>query len=243
MAPLERVLERAVAPALASSVLALEVGVALETLGDLADAERRDACCYQLDRERHPVEPQAELGDRLARSRVTGLKAPGSRLRALHEQRDRAFVVTAVVADDAAEALDDQPRHPPHLLATDPKRLRAGDDHPQRRDPRQQVLHELRDAELELLAVVEHQQRRARQLASDRGFGVDHRTARHDRRRDRLRDELGVGRVAQVGPPGAGDEVSADVSRERRREARLAGSAGAGQRQQPRSPDQRTQLF
>lgn len=80
MAPFERVLKRAVTVALRASGAALMIGLALETLGDLGDAERRDACRDELDRERDPVEPQADLGDRLARPRVPGCRSFRRRL-------------------------------------------------------------------------------------------------------------------------------------------------------------------
>lgn len=137
--------------------------------------------------------------------------------------------MAVVVGDDAAEALDHQPRHPPNVLARDP-RAGAGDDHSQRRDARQQVEHQRCHTRFELLAVVEHQQRRARQPPRDRGFRVNNRAAGYDGRRDRLRDELGVGGVAQIGPPGAGDEVLADRCGKRRREPGLARAARPDQR-------------
>ncbi len=163
VAPLERVLHGPATTVPNAVDVALTVGLALETLSDLADAQRRHTGSDELDRERHSIEPQADLGDRFTGPGVPRLEGPGSRTGPLVEQRDCARDVVIVAADDAAEALDHEPRDGPHVLALNPERLDSCHDHAQRRVVGEQIEDQVGDAGHDLVAVVDYQQRRRRE--------------------------------------------------------------------------------
>ena len=135
-----------------------------------------------------------------------------------------------------------QPRHRVLLLAADPERRPAGDDHRQLRGG--SGAGRRRPAALDdLLEVVEHEQ--AARFASQSA-----RTSRADR--PPLSTSPRVARIVGATRPGSRTGSSAtnhpvrealrDVGRELERQPGLAGAAGPGQRQQPRRLEERLGL-
>jgi hypothetical protein len=116
------------------------------------DAQRTRPRRRQLDRQRHPVQPAADLSDgvQLVRVRVVGATL---RPDPLDEQRDR--VAHVVLADRRDRQRSE--RH--HLLTADHQRLAARGHHRDSRRCMQQPLDELRHTAHHVLAVVEHEHR------------------------------------------------------------------------------------
>ncbi len=125
------------------------------------------------------------------------------------------------------------------LLAGDPQRGPARDDDRQPGRRAQQVGDD-RGTRDHLLEVVEHEQ--GRPLPEVLLHPLDGRALRGeqaDRGRDRRGDELGVGDRGQRHEPRAVRKALDAVARQRQREPRLAGAAGAREREQARPDEER----
>ncbi len=170
MAPLDRGSQRALAGGRITRAAGQEVEAAAEPLEDRRGRERAGAGGGELDRERQPVEPAADLGD----CGVVGVGDAG----AAHKQLDRGLR---------------RQRRQRHLaLLGQPQRGLARDQHGHSRRPAQEVADRGRGVD-ELLEVVEHEQQlgdvlldRLGELALEAVFRVDRRE----------RDEAGA--VAEV---------------------------------------------
>ena len=181
----------------------------------------------QLDRQRQPVEPAADLRDRAGASSSTKPVAGGPRSR--DEQLDRGGV-----ARGARRLGQGQRRDRVLVLAVEAQQRPARDQHLQRRR-RRRAAGDDRRGRVDVLEVVEHEQRPARrevvaERLDDRPIGAlgdPERVARSRRRRargprGRERDEVDAVR-----------EAVREVGRGLDREPRLARAARPGERDEP----------
>ena len=126
--PLHEIAQRAV-PRVGGAPRAGEHPEALgQPLGELRRAHRPHPRRRQLERERHAVEPDADLGDRGAVVVVeheVRLRRPGP----LHEQLHRGARRRASSSGSSTLRRHRQRRHRPHHLGGDAERLAAGGEH------------------------------------------------------------------------------------------------------------------
>ena len=175
----------------------------VEALDDLAGRQRARPAGGELDREREPVEPAAQLDDRV----VLGARAGGGR----------------AVEEERRGVLAREPHQPHDLLAVDAQRRAAGRHDAQVGTARQQLLDHGGGAVEHVLAVVEQEQAGARRElleAALEGQRVGDRAG-----------HVGVGADGtQLAPPRALREV--DPVGQLERQPRLAGAADARHGQQ-----------
>ena len=137
--------------------------------GELVRAHRAHARRRQLERERHAVEPDAELGDGAPVALVegeVGLGRGGPGHEQLH-RGDRGEVGQRLVG----VARHRQRRHRPHQLGRDAERLPAGGEDLHLRAPLQHQVDQLAGGVDHVLAVVEHQEEAARREHVDDRVG------------------------------------------------------------------------
>jgi hypothetical protein len=208
----------------------------------------------QLDRERQPVEPAADVHDRLGVPRgQREVRASGRR--ALHEQRDRRRLHQHRRRGGTRDR-QRQRRDVEFVFAVDVQDHPAGDEHGQHRTGVEQLAHQ-RAGGGHLLEVVDQQQHppQAAQMFDD---GADERTlpglAETQRGGDRRGDEIRIGQRGEVDERDAALEVRGELAgdvppawsyRSARRSASWAESAAAAWRRVldlRHPPDQRRAL-
>ena len=197
VAPLERCRQRLLPRRCGAAARAQEAEPVVEPIGDRCSAEGAEAAGCQLERERQPVEAEADardvlgvlVGEREARRRRGG---------ALDEEEDGLVLEQPGRRNRVLEPGQLERGDPEHDLSGDAQRLAARRDDGQSRRRAQQAIRQRRCARDDVLAVVEYEQQRARREE------VDHRVERllrsertHvERGCDLVRDEAGVGEGA-----------------------------------------------
>ncbi len=217
--------------------VAQQAEVVLEALGDLLDGENGRARRRELDGQRHPVQPAAEVGDGDGRAVRDGERRGEARC-ALKEELDGARLGRHLARGGHGEPADAE-----ELLARDAQGAPAGRDDPQRRARAQQTGDQLRARAGDELAVVKDKQRAL--LAQAPGDG-----RRRIRRRQRklecrghvLGDELSVGDRGQVHPPRAARKLGPPLLGEGEPQPALPASTRPHEREQPVVGQQRGQL-
>ena len=193
---------------------------ALEPALERLRREQLHACGGELDGQRQPVEPPADLLDRLAVELVV-LEGRQRRFRPRREERDRVR---------RAERRNGQ-----LALVREVQPLAARDEHGDAGRIRERAREVRRGAE-HVLEVVEDQEhaalaemvvQRLLQGAAARGFDAE-------RLADRRHDERGVVDAAERDERDAVRELLHQLAADLEREARLAAAAGARQRHEPR---------
>ncbi len=209
----------------------------VEPLRQLPDRQHPDPGRGQLDRQRQPVEPGANLGDGL----LVGV-GDGERRRHL----------PGPVLEQHGRVGPAKRRYRPGPLALDAEGLAAGREDAERGAVGEQALGQARAGGREVLAVVQHEQHRAApgvaasaQVGRDGGdlvrfLGLGHAERRGHGRRDELRvgqrGELDPGDVGwlaggSAGLGGRGHVRGGQPGRDGQRQPRLARAARAGQRE------------
>ena len=228
VAPGDRVAERPLAVGQVARSAAEDIEPAPEAVAQLGGREQAKPRGRELDRERQPVEPRADLADDGGRLVVEAEARP--RLTpALDEEGDRGGGHRAGGAGRQRER-----RHGQELLAADPQRLAARHEE---REPRAlpDQLRGVVGCRHHLFEVVEHEEEPARpEVRRERLAQV---AIARDREARRLgdRDEDG-GRLARVREIDEEDAVVVVLEGVRRRldgQSRLADPARAGQRHEP----------
>ena len=199
--------------------------------------EQPDPGRRELDRQRQAVEAADDLGHRLPVRRREHEVRP-HRHRAFHEQPDGLGVhELRDVGDTRGRQRERRDRE--LLLAGDPQRGTAGDDHRQLGRRAQEVGDDRRPGD-DLLEVVEDEQRVA--VAEVLLDAVDRRPLRREqaeRAGDRGRHEVRVRHGRERHEPGAVRVPLDAVARQGQRQPRLAGPAGARERQEARPVEER----
>jgi hypothetical protein len=213
----------------------------LEAGEELLHRQHPDAGRGQLEGQRDAVQPhahlrdgggvpggQAEPGER--RPGPVGEQAHGLRPGDLRDRGPRLRVRTA------GERRERQRRHAPHRLTREPQRLAAGRQDADVRAGAQQRLGQRGAGADEVLAVVEHEQEAlGPQRVAERGQqGAAGLLAHADDGRHRLGDGGRVGERGELDQPDAAGEPLPREQGLRHPEGqpRLAGAAGAGERDQ-----------
>ena len=131
-------------------------------------------------------------------------------------------------------------RHAIGVLAVDPQRLPARREQHDARARAQERAGQLRGRLDEMLAIVEHEQDRAVGQVLDQAIerGPARILAQPERGAGRRSDMLGGGQRRELDQPDAVARAVEQLGRGLQRESRLAGAAGAGQRHEPRAPQQ-----
>ena len=213
-----------------------------ESRQDGLRAQEAKAGRRELDRQRQAVEPCRDLGD--GRGVLVGdLEVRAGRDGSLDEQADRGVLRQRGNPQPLVNAGQLEGWHRKLLLATDPQDGPGGDDDLERLGPAEQLGNRGRGRQ-QLLEVVEHEQRPAGAQRLDEA--LERRPSAGKRHPDRLRDgrrqqhRLRYRRERHEVHP-VGKSVR-DVGRELQGHPGLAGSARAGQRQQPRPIQQADRL-
>jgi hypothetical protein len=206
---------------------------AVQVLGDLGRRERADPRRRELERERQPVEPAADVGDRRP-VLVVDLEVPADEPSPVEEELHR---LRRGRLRGRARVRDLERAQREHRFAVDPERLAAGGQHARVRAGLEHPFRQLRHAAHHVLAVVEHHQEVA--LVD----GVDHRLRRSDRGAV-APDRRGYGRsdrrlVVERAQKAPADQGRVGLGREHLgRQPRLAHPAHPGDRGQRTAPDQ-----
>ena len=127
-----------------------------QSFRELGRAHRPHPCRRQLERERHAVEPDADLGDR-GRVCVVELEVVARGTGPFDEELHRGDLGQR---GDRVGAIgrDRERRNRPHDLGRDAERLAARRQHAHIGAPPQDELHQLAGRVEHVLAVVEHEQ-------------------------------------------------------------------------------------
>ncbi len=200
----------------------------IETITHLARRHRRHPRGRQLDGQRNPVEPSADLHHRGGLISRGHREARGNAAGAFDKQAHRRGV-------DARTHL--QRGHQPQLLVGDPQSFAAGRQHPHRRRVRQNRLDQIRRSVTHVLAVVEHQQ--PDPALQRGGHTVSQALARllgdAQHRGHRIGHRRRIGDRGQLEQPDTVRELIGQARRNFGRQAGLTDPAHPGQRHQPMS--------
>ena len=198
----------------------------MQAVEDLVQRQRTHARSRKFDRERHSVEPPADLVHRHG-VLIGGGEIGPHPTRAVFEQLDR-FVGQR------------QRGHPPCHLTGQPDRLTARRQQRQTRACFEQRQDEFRAGIEQMLAVVQHQQQLT--LTDESDNRVHSRPARLVRKaecaRHRNRDQIRIGDRREVDVPHPVAELPCDLNRQ----PRLTRTARAGKGDQPVVGQQPTHL-
>ena len=216
VAPLDRRAQRALARRGVARGAGEERQAPVEPGEQLLRIEQREARRRELDRERKPVEPAADLADCRRRA-----ERGGDRARALDEE-DLGVGVPKRLNRVAPLRLDVQ-------------RLAARDEHLRVGRAADQRGHRRRGLDDLLEVVEEHEQALIRDVLDQAVVGAD-------RRPDRPLDECGVADGLEGNPEDAVGKLLDRVGGELQREPRLAAPAGPGQRHQAVGANELTRL-
>src|SRR5581483_10372271 len=224
VAPVERRLQRLLAEGQVTSAAREQLERALEPSCHRLRREELRARGRELEREREPVQPVADLGHG-RRALLGELEPRVDRTRPRREQPNR--VVRDDLLEGACRARRRQRGDRVLVLGGQPQRRAAGRQHAEAgraaeelRDPRRRVD--------QLLEVVEHEQERLRaELSRDRAGALD-----LERVSDLLGHELRIAQRREVDE--ARRQLGGELFGDGDREARLAGAARTGQRDEPR---------
>jgi hypothetical protein len=193
-----------------------------EVREDLGRRHRADPRSSELNRERQPIKPLAQRRDRGVRIGV-GNEPHVSLSRSLDEQ--------------ALRVLGSQGLQPPDGLAAHAERLTARRQDPQPAARAQQRRRQLRAGVDHVLAVVDDQQHVALGEVAPQRLGRRHRAGAADLERPRdLRSRVRVSWTSrEIDEPDAARPPTDLATCQLDRQARLAHTAGAGQRHEPRA--------
>jgi hypothetical protein len=223
LAPVEHRPHRAV-PLVGTVSAHQEPQVVGQTRDEPVEPECRQAGRGELDRQRHPVQLPANLGDPV---QLLGLDGPAHRGGPIDKQRGgvrRTDIAVAVVV-----SVEGQRRNRVDPLEGHQEPSPAGCQHAHPWAARQQTLDERRHPAGEVLTVVQHQQGTAI------GQGGQHRVvdaaalllAKAERGRYRGADHRRIGDRHEVDEPHAVLEVAGQVRGDGQRQSGLARAAGA----------------
>ena len=174
-------------------------------------------------------------GDREVGSRLTG---------PLDEQHHRVIAIQPVRRGRGLERRDRQRRRPPRRLTVHAERFPAGRHHVHAGTALEQPMDHRGDRRHDMLAVVDHEQRRRRpqhrhQLVNEAPARNLHQAGG---RRHHIADTVGVDNGGEVDPPDAVGEPVDQLGGDLLGEAGLAHPAGPGHSHQPLICGQATQL-
>ncbi len=166
VAPLEGRLERLLPRRRRAAAGAEEPETVVEPLGHRSGAERAEPPGGELDRERQTVEPEADAGD-VGRVLLVERESRRGRRCALDEQPHRLEVEEIGRRERLLRIGDRERRHAEHDLAADAERLAARREHRQPRRGAEDRVDERSARPEQVLAVVQHEQQRARREELD----------------------------------------------------------------------------
>ena len=215
----------------------------VESFRDRRDTQRSEPARRELERKRQPVEAKADACHVL-RHLIVELE-PGRRGGgACDEQRDGLVAEEAVGRQRSLRIGDVERRDPEDHLPRDAERFAACREDREAPDGAEQPVRERRGLCEHVLAVVEHEQQRPR--GEEVGHGVAEVLRREgadvERGCDCLRHEPRVCQGAELDEHGTGLKRCLGAPCELKCEARLADAAGPRQREQPRAPEEGSQL-
>ena len=207
VAPVDQRAQRLLAAQRGARAAGEQAEAVAEAVGDLLGRQHRDAGGRQLDRERYPVEPMADLRDRgrvLGGEREAGLDPAG----ALDEQAHGRVGEHFGRRLRAVGVRGGQRRHTPGALAGDAEQLAAARQDVHLRAAAHQSIGDPRRCLDQVLAVVEHDE--GAPLAEVVDQRIERVAAGHllaaDRYQHRVRHDRGVGDRSQLGEPHAAGE-------------------------------------
>jgi hypothetical protein len=213
--------------------------VLVQPAGQLAEREGTQLGRGQLDGQREPVEPVADL--RHDRPVVGVQREPGAyRHRALQEQRQSRVPGLGARWQRPVRIGDVQRHHVPHVLGHHPEHLPAGAQHPQAGAGAQGPVGEHRAGVHQVLAVVQYQQQIpvaqvVRNHLGERPFAV-HVDA--ERVGDGVLQQGGLGHPGEVDQPDAVGERAPQLTGGPHGEPALSAATHAGQGHQARAGQQ-----
>nr|WP_127149021.1 hypothetical protein [Streptomyces lydicus] len=241
MAPVDRGPQLAMAPRPGPAAVGQQGQLVVQPVQNAGQREGAHPARRQFDGQRQPVQPSADLGHR------TGLAGPELECRVARpgarqeqpdclgpQQRSGVVLLAGGRQRQLADAEDD--------LARDPQRLPAGGEKPQPGASREQRRGQPCAGFGQVLAIVQHDQRRACAQRMDQCLDPGPASALPypEGGGKSLRQQLtGLQRV-EGHPLCAARPATAHTARELQCQTCLAHSAGAGQGQQPGGSQQRT---
>ena len=211
----------------------------VEPGGDLLGIEDAGPRGGQLDGQREPVEPLADVRDRHGVV-VPQLERRPHRLGPLDEQADRLARGRHRAGDGLAGLRERERRHQPGALAAAPERLAARGHDAEPWAANEQRLRQAGARLDQMLAVVEHEQRIP--IAQRLEQGVPRRAdavAAHAQRVGHVvRHELGIRKWGELHPRDSVRVLRAQAGGHLEGETGLAAAARAGEREEPRTLEQ-----
>ena len=243
MAPLQRREQRLLAGGRRPGVGAQQPETVIQALCERARAEAPEACGGQLQRERQAVEPEADTRH-VARVLVVH-REPGDGRGGAVGQQPHGLVARQLLRGVAALGIGDRQRgHAEHDLPVGAQRLAGRRQDRQSRRPAQQLVAEGRTGGEQVLAVVEHEQRRS--WSEELHDALKRRAPGHrghlERRRGGVHDEASLLDAGELDERGAVGIVALAATCQLEGQPCLARAAGAGEREQARGAQQRGQL-
>ena len=244
MAPLQRRDQRLLARRGGVAPVAEDPEAVVESLRDRRDAERAEPARRELERKRQPVEAKADACDVL-RHLIVELE-PGRRGGgACDEQRDGLVAEEAVGRQRSLRIGDVERRDPEDHLPRDAERLaacREDREAPERRGAAGPRAPRVSASTCSQLSSTSSSDREARKSVTASARLLRREGADVERGCDCLRHEPRVCQGAELDEHGTGLKRCLGAPCELECEARLADAAGPCQREQPRAPEERSQL-
>jgi hypothetical protein len=239
IAPVQRRTQGAVARQRRTAAAAEQTEDVVQAPRDLLGGYHPDAGGGQLDRQRDAVEPAADLRDRGA-VRLAEAEGGEHGARAVDEELHRLAGGQPLRGELLRVVGERERGHQPGRLARNAERLAAARQQREARAAPQQRIGERGAGVDQVLAVVEHEQKRARlEVLGERLLGI---TAGLLAQAELLGDlggqERRVGERGELDPFDPVRVIARDARGDLQREARLAASARAGQGEQARAAEQ-----
>ena len=215
----------------------------VEPLGDDGGGKRAEPAGGELERERQPVQPDADPGDVGCVPVVQDEVGRGGG-RTVDEQPHGLEADEVVRSERLLQVRNREGRHPEDDLPGDAERLPTRRDHGQAGGGPQQPVDERGARPEDVLAVVHDEEERARSEEVDHRVGelLARQRTHVECRRDGGGNQTRVGQAGQLGDGRARRIRLLDLARQLEREARLPRATRSRERQQPGAGEEGSQL-